>query len=283
LAVAYGARRALDGVDLGLHEGEFVAVLGPNGAGKSTLVKALAGVVRPSAGEAWVRPPRARTLAYLAQAEPPPAHFRARDVVRLGRLPHQRWLGGASEADELAVARALADTATGPLADRRVGELSGGERQRVALARALAQEPAALLLDEPLAHLDVRHQVDLLARLAAQAGRGRCVLAVLHDLGLASYASRCVVLSRGRVLADGPPREALTAETLFAAYGVPFEVTPAPDGGVRASPLVARPAWGGGPPGATEGEAPARAAGATKGEAPGGAAGAKDMNVEMTP
>ncbi len=236
LVVEYGARRALDTVDLVLRAGEFVAVVGPNGAGKSTLVRALAGVARPTRGDVWVAPPRTRTLAYLAQSEPPPAHFLVRDVVRLGRLPHQGWLGGASPADARAVERALAETATSPLADRRLGELSGGERQRVALARALAQEPRALLLDEPLTHLDVRHQVDLLELLTAQAGRGRGVLAVLHDLGHASQADRCVVMAGGRVVAEGAPPEALTAETLYAAYGVCFDVAQTPDGLVRAAP-----------------------------------------------
>jgi iron complex transport system ATP-binding protein len=248
VALSYGARRALDGVDLTLHAGELVAVLGPNGAGKSTLVKALAGVLRPDRGEVWVRPPRARTLAYLAQSEPPPAHFLARDVVRLGRLPHQRWLGGASAADARAVDRALADTATTSLANRRVGELSGGERQRVALARTLAQEPLALLLDEPLTHLDVRHQLDLLALLRAQVGRGLSVLVVLHDLALAAFASRCVLLREGRVVAAGAPREALTAATLYEAYGVHFEVTRGSGGALRVAPAAGP--WPGAPPAA---------------------------------
>ncbi len=131
------------------------------------------------------------------------------------------------------MADALAALDLGPLADRPVTQLSGGEQQRVLLAQALAQDAPLLLLDEPTAHLDVRHQLDLLARARALADDGRTVIAALHDLELAArFADRLWVLADGRLVADGPPAEILTAALLRRAFGVSADVAPEP-GGVR--------------------------------------------------
>ncbi|AKF04322.1 ABC transporter ATP-binding protein [Sandaracinus amylolyticus] len=229
LEVRYGARRVLAGIDLELAPGELVALIGPNAVGKSTLVRALAGVLRPSAGEVLVRAPRARTVAYVGQSEPLPAEFTVHDVVGLGRLPHHGVLGAAhGERDRAAIARALEATGTSALAFRRIGELSGGEQQRVALARALAQEAHVLLLDEALAHLDVRHRRDVLGTLRRESARGTAALCVVHELALATYVDRCVLLHAGaggaRIAADGAPRDVLRADRLEDVYGVPFDV-----------------------------------------------------------
>ncbi|UJR83130.1 ABC transporter ATP-binding protein [Sandaracinus amylolyticus] len=244
LDVRYGVRRVLAGIDLEIARGELVALIGPNAVGKSTLVRALAGVLRPSAGEVIVRAPRARTLAYVGQSEPLPSEFTVHDVVALGRLPHQGLFGAAlGLRDRAAIARALDATGTAALAQRRIGELSGGERQRVALARALAQEPEVLLLDEPLAHLDVRHRAEVLGALRRESARGTAALCVIHELALASYVDRCVLLHGGaegaRIVADGTPVDVLRADRLEDVYGVPFDVE-VRDGRVRA---VARMAW----------------------------------------
>ncbi len=137
---------------------------------------------------------------------------------------------------------ALARTSTAAFAARPVETLSGGEQRRVALARALAQDPSVLLLDEPTNHLDPRHQVELFRALRDAAADGVGVVAVVHDLGLASASDRCVLLASGELVADGPPAEVLTAPVLSAAYGTAMEVIRAPDGRIIALPTMAREA-----------------------------------------
>ena len=227
LSLSLGKRQVLHDVDFALRPGEVVALLGPNGSGKTTLVRALAGVISGS-GEVFAPAPRARHVAYLAQSEPLPEHFRVEEVVALGRAPFTSFwrdlLDQGRASDASAVQEALRATGADALVGRFVGELSGGERQRVALARALAQEPRVLLLDEPLTHLDVRYQMELLATLLAARARGVAVVVVLHELALAPYADRCVLLHDGRVVADDEPRGVLRPESLERVFGVPFEV-----------------------------------------------------------
>ncbi len=238
--LSYGARAVLKGVTLAVHPGEVVALIGPNGAGKTTLLKALAGLLAPRAGRVDVGSPRARTVAYLAQSEELPADWTVREVVELGRLPYVGFWGDLTAADEQAATRAMERTATLDLQTRRVGALSGGERQRVALARALAQEPRVLLLDEPATHLDLRHQVDLFAALRDEAARGTAVVAVMHDLSFAAQADRCILLSEGKVRADGPPAEALRSDLLGEVYEIDVELLRTSDGRLVATATRSR-------------------------------------------
>ncbi|HEU4410189.1 MAG TPA: heme ABC transporter ATP-binding protein [Polyangiaceae bacterium] len=233
LAYRAGGRALVDGVDLRVEPGELVCLLGPNGAGKSTLLRLLAGELRPSAGSAlvlgrelarWAPRELARVRAVMAQESRLEFAFRALDVVLLGRAPH---LLGAEGPRDHAVARgAMAEAGVLALAERSYPTLSGGERQRVQAARALAQiwdvpGPRALLLDEPTASLDWPHQHALLALLRRLAGEGVAVVCVLHDLHLAAqYATRVVLLRRGRVVRDGPPREAFVPELLRETFDV---------------------------------------------------------------
>jgi iron complex transport system ATP-binding protein len=224
----------LRGIDLPLRPGELVALLGANGSGKTTLLRLLSGALRPDAGAAevagrpvaeWPRLALARQVAVLPQHLELPEGFRVAELVAMGRAPHARRLFGSTAEDELAVERALDDADALELADRYPHELSGGERQRVLVAMALAQEPRLLLLDEPTLHLDLAHQVALLRRLRQLHGqRELTVLAVLHDLNLASaFAPRVVLLDDGRVAADGPPDEVLTPGTIQRVFGVASE------------------------------------------------------------
>jgi iron complex transport system ATP-binding protein len=239
VSVHLGRSVLLDGVTLRLAAGELLAVVGPNGAGKSTLVSVLAGDRAPTAGEVRLRGrplpsyrPRelARLRAVLPQQSVLQFAYTAREVVGLGRAP---WPGSA--AGDAAVAAALADTDAAGLAGRTFPTLSGGEQGRVTLARVLAQQTPVVLLDEPTAALDLRHQ-QLVLRLARRlAAGGRAVLAVWHDLGLAARADRVAVLDRGRLVAAGPPEAVLTAELLGAVYRHPVRVVPHPLDG---SPLV---------------------------------------------
>ena len=211
----------MDWVTLVARPGEVLALLGPNGAGKTTLLKMLAGLLAPRSGTVEASP--SRSVAYLAQGEPLPLDWTAREVVELGRLPHRGLLRRHTLSDRAAVDQAMVSTSTTQFAERLVLTLSLGQRQRVALARALAQEPGTLLLDEPASHLDLRHQVALMATLRAQADRGASVVVVVHDLGLAAHADRCVLFSVGRIAADGPSRAVLRPDILCEVYGTDFE------------------------------------------------------------
>jgi iron complex transport system ATP-binding protein len=228
---AYGAAPALSGVSFGARAGEFVGLLGPNGAGKSTLLRLVAGLLAPGGGEVrlaaldpFAAPRRAvaRVCAFVPQEPRITWPFTVREAVMMGRAPRQGLLAVATRFDRGAVEGALAACDLAHLAERRLDALSGGERRRVFFARALAQEPRVLLLDEPTAFLDLAHQAAVMrmARVAAEAGL--CVVAVLHDLNLAAAAcDRVVVLSGGRVVAEGPPAEVLTAERVREVWGVP--------------------------------------------------------------
>jgi iron complex transport system ATP-binding protein len=241
LVVRLGGRTVLDGVDLAVPAGRVLALVGPNGAGKSTLLAALAGDVPPAAGRltldgrpagAWTARDLALRRAVLPQAATLTFPFTVAEVVRMGRAP---WAGTpAEDQDEAAVAEAMAATEVTAFAGRPFGALSGGERARVALARVLAQRTGLLLLDEPTAALDLRHQELVLGVCRRRAAAGDGVVVVLHDLGLAAaYADRVAVLHEGRIRADGPPAEVLTEELLSEVYQHPVEVLPHPGTGVR--------------------------------------------------
>ncbi|MCT2586761.1 heme ABC transporter ATP-binding protein [Actinophytocola sp. S1-96] len=240
--VARGPRRVLHGVSLTVAAGEVVAVVGPNGAGKSTTVGLLSGDLPAAAGTVTVagRPVRAWRPAELAmrravlpQWTTVAFPFTVTQVVAMGRAP---WAGTALADDETAVAEAMAATEVTGFAARTFGTLSGGERARVALARVLAQRAPLLLLDEPTAALDLRHQ-DLVMHVAtAHARAGGAVLAVLHDLNLAAaHADRVAVIADGRLVACGEPRSVLTPDLLTEVYHREIEVVPHPRTG---APLV---------------------------------------------
>ena len=215
LAAGYRGRPVLAGVTLELPPGELVAVVGPNGAGKTTLLRAVSGALPPSTGAVYLDgkelgrlPPRvvARKLAMVEQRPQVGFDFTVRELVELGRLPHLRFPERLTPRDQAAVERALAEVGLSDLASRRFSTLSGGEKQRAFLAIALAQEPRVLLLDEPTAHLDVRHQLELMELVAQRARAGLAVLVAMHDLNLAAaFADRMALLVGGKVVAQGPP------------------------------------------------------------------------------
>lgn len=214
--------------------GEMVALLGPNGAGKTTVLRLASGVLAPRSGSIALngeslgrlgRAEVARRVAVVPQDFSVQFAYTVRQVVELGRTPHRGFLGFGGMDDRAAVARALDETRTAALADRVFNELSGGERQRVIIALALAQEASTVLLDEPTAHLDIRHQIEtleLLRRMNRE--RGLTVVAALHDLNLAArYFPRLVLFAHG-VVADGPPAAVLDAALLSRVYETPVRV-----------------------------------------------------------
>jgi len=246
LACGYDAREVLHGIDLTLRAGEFLGVIGPNGSGKSTLIKALTGALPLLRGEVRLAGRRlpdyapreqARIMAVVPQVSVPVFAFTVREMVEMGRHPHLGRFGTLGAADHAAVDEALALTDTAALSQRAIDQLSSGELQRVTIARALAQQPRVLLLDEPTAHLDIGHQLDifeLLTRLSRE--QGLAVLCVSHDLNLAAeYCARLVLFSVGTIAASGTAGEVVTEANLQTVYGTLVRVEANPYSG---QPLV---------------------------------------------
>ncbi|MCG8348446.1 MAG: ABC transporter ATP-binding protein [Chloroflexales bacterium] len=239
-------RTILDRVHLVACPGEVLVLIGPNGAGKTTLLRAMARLLAPSGGavsldgrHVWQLAPRAvaRQLAFTPQDGDGASSLTVGQIVALGRAPHRGWLLPLSADDRAAVERAMARTGVLPFRERLLSELSGGEQRRVILARALAQEPRALLLDEPTAHLDLKYQVELLDMVRCLAHRdGLTVVVTLHDLNQAAqFADRAALLAEGQILAVGAPAAVLSPALLSQAYGTPVIVVSHP---VYGTPLV---------------------------------------------
>jgi iron complex transport system ATP-binding protein len=231
IAVSYGGRAVLSGIDLSIGAGERVALIGPNGAGKSTLLRVVTGLVAPSNGQVTVgghplqtldRASIARRIAVVPQQVTVPFSTRVEELVGLGRLPHEDPFRGARPADRAAVAAAIERVGIGHLLGRDVRELSLGERQLALVALAVAQAAPVLILDEPTVHLDLRHQVATMELLVdLNTHDGTTVVAVLHDLGLAAaFFPRLVLLDSGRIVADGEPLHVLSGERIRSVFGV---------------------------------------------------------------
>ncbi|WP_160121552.1 heme ABC transporter ATP-binding protein [Rhodovarius lipocyclicus] len=244
LRLVRGGRLVLDIPELRVSAGRVLGILGPNGAGKSTLLAALAGELRPAAGQVrfggrpiqgWRPPELARHRAVLPQASQLGLPLSVTEVVALGRIP---WAGIEDQEQHWdAIAEGLAVASAAHLARRPYGALSGGEQQRVQLARVLAQlhgappRETALMLDEPTASLDLPHQHAILAAARCRAMEGAAVMLVLHDVGLAArYCDEVLILGQGRAVAQGPAPLVLTAEAISSAYGMAVRRLPDPEG-----------------------------------------------------
>jgi iron complex transport system ATP-binding protein len=235
-----GDRCLLDAVSLTVNGGEVVAIVGPNGAGKSTLISLLAGDLPPTAGRVLLEGiplermragDQALRRSVLRQRIHVALPFTTFEVVLMGRTPHLR---GRSEGPEdvAIVQNALQCTGMAPFAERLFPTLSGGEQTRASLARVLAQQAPLVLLDEPTAALDLRHQHAALRLARAVAASGGAAVIVLHDLNLAAgYADRIGILHEGRLVAIGAPWDVLRPELLSAVYGIPIVVHPHPHTG----------------------------------------------------
>ena len=216
----------LDGASAAFAPGQVTAICGPNGAGKSSLLACLAGILAPASGQvqlggidlaALAPRARAQALGFLPQQAEVAWDLSVETLVRLGRLP---WNDGAA-ADQAAVEAALSAMQLEPLRSESLSRLSGGQRARALLARVLAGTPHWLLADEPLANLDLAHQLALLAHLRGLAAEGMGVVVVLHDLAQAmTYADAVVVMARGRVVRHGPPEAVVDEAALLDVWGV---------------------------------------------------------------
>ncbi|MCU1545412.1 MAG: ATP-binding cassette protein [Homoserinimonas sp.] len=235
----------VDGIDCTVPPGSITALIGPNGAGKSTLLRVLAAVERPTSGTVFFggtdlhrlrRTFRARLVSFVEQDVSTELALTAREVVALGRAPHQTLWQEESADDAAIVNASLSRVAMSSFAERLFTSLSGGERQRVLLAKALAQEPHLLLLDEPTSHLDISASLSTLALLVQLANEGVSVLAALHDLNLALAASdHLLVMHRGQAVAAGPTASLLTPQLIRDVYGVRADILQHP---VTGRPVV---------------------------------------------
>lgn len=244
VCVRFGERRVLDQVSFDVAPGEVVGLVGHNGSGKTTLLRVATRVLAPESGTVLLadqpisqlsRRELARSLATVPQDTALPYPFTALEVVLMGRAPHQPLLGLDRPIDLACARAAMRRLDIEDLSDRSIQQLSGGERQLVMFARALAQEPEILLLDEPTAFLDLRHRIDLLTAVRERVDEGGSALVVSHDLGLiARVCDRLVLLSAGKIVAQGRPAEVLDPVVLQRAFGIEADIVIAPDG----SPLV---------------------------------------------
>lgn len=239
VGMRYGSASVLHDVSFDLCAGELVTIAGPNGAGKSTLIHVMTGLLREHSGEcklfgkdvrSWDRKSFARRVSVVPQSVRIDFGFTAEQVVLMGRTPFVRGLFESQE-DHDAVARAMETTETLQFRQRDFRSLSGGEKQRVVVASALAQSPEVLLLDEPTTYLDIEHQISLYRLLRRLRDAGVLVVAVSHDLNLATtYSDRVLLLKSGSLVANGHPHDVLTAATIEDVFRVPATVEVASEG-----------------------------------------------------
>ncbi len=236
VTVSYGSRTVLRNISFDVRYGDLVVVLGPNGAGKTTLLRTIAKAISPKVGTVLldgldIAEMKAnqlmKTLSVVPPSEGSPFSFTVQDIVAMGRIPHVPPLAPLSQRDWQIVREAMEATDVWELRERLFTELSSGEQRRVLIAKALSQDPKILLLDEPTANLDLHYQieiVELIQRLNKE--KGITVIAVLHDLNLASMlGQRFILMSNGQIYAMGYAEEVLTAKNIQQVYGIPVIVT----------------------------------------------------------
>lgn len=246
LTLAYGNKTIAESLNVTIPDGHFTAIIGPNGCGKSTLLRTLSRLMTPASGHVWLDGAQiqqyaskevARRIGLLAQNATTPGDITVQELVARGRYPHQPLFTRWRKEDEEAVNKAMRATGISDLAQQSVDTLSGGQRQRAWIAMVLAQETAIMLLDEPTTWLDISHQIDLLELLSElNREKGYTLAAVLHDLNQACrYATHLIALRDGRIVAEGAPKEIVTADLIERIYGLRCTIIEDP---VAHTPLV---------------------------------------------
>lgn len=231
LDFAYDRENTLVDLDLDFPNGSFISILGPNGSGKSTLIRLMLGLLEPNRGEillnghsiaSYTALERARMLSYVPQTFQADFEFTVEEVVAMGRYPYIKKFGDVSTQDRTIIKEAMEQTETLHLKDQIISQISGGELQRVSIARAIAQKTPWIILDEPVNHLDVSHQVGILKNLK-QLTPGCTIIAVMHDLNLArDFSDHVILLHEGRVIKTGKPSACINPEVLSKIYDLEF-------------------------------------------------------------
>lgn len=246
LTLGYGKKVVAENLSVAIPDGHFTAIIGPNGCGKSTLLRTLSRLMTPSQGHVYLDGEQiqrfnskevARRIGLLAQNATTPGDITVQELVSRGRYPHQPLFTRWRQEDDRAVQRAMQATGVADLALQSVDTLSGGQRQRAWIAMVLAQETAIMLLDEPTTWLDISYQIDVLELLSElNREQGYTLAAVLHDLNQACrYATHLIALRDGKIVAQGAPKEIVTAELIEAVYGLRCMIIEDP---VAHTPLV---------------------------------------------
>ncbi|MCL4513813.1 MAG: ABC transporter ATP-binding protein [Candidatus Eremiobacteraeota bacterium] len=230
----YDEIQALSQISCEIKENEMVGVIGPNGSGKSTFLKILAGILNPSSGEVFLKGEnlknydkreKAKLISFIPQSFSYDFSFSVLEFIKMGRAPYLPFLGNLSAEDWQAVNSALHKSDCLELNSRKMTQLSGGEKQRVLLAQGFAQEPDLFILDEPVSHLDIGHQIQILTVLKKQIFENKTVVCSFHDLNLASlFSDRILLFSCGKLTASGAPEKVLTSEILQEIYRIPLKV-----------------------------------------------------------
>ena len=234
LYFSYGKNKVLKGIDFTVYENKMVGIIGGNGSGKSTLLKNISGYLKPDSGSIFIKErnlgdfsikEKARYIGYVPQEMPYDFEFSSYDVVMMGRMPFLKRFEQEGEEDEKIVREAMEITNTWKFKDKSINALSGGERQRVYIARDLAQQAQILLMDEPVSHLDIRYQVEILSLVKELTLKGILVIVVLHDINLASqFCDEIFIMKEGRIMAAGSPKRVLKADKIKAAFDLDVEL-----------------------------------------------------------
>jgi iron complex transport system ATP-binding protein len=239
----YPAKEVFSGITTSIKTGSFTSIIGPNGVGKTTFLRLLTRWLIPAHDTIFIngkdinhfsRKELGKTVAFVKQDTGISVDLPVIDIVLMGRYPHINRFHTSSDRDKAVVMQALEQTHIYHLKDRALTTLSSGEIQRVYIARALAQQTDILLLDEPIAHLDLKHQIDILKLLKrVQQEREMTVVSVLHDLNYAAQCSdRIVLFQNGKIFSQGSPQQVLKEESIKAVYGITVKMSSHPESGL---------------------------------------------------
>ena len=226
LCAGYGRDDIIKDISLSASGGQLIALMGPNGSGKTTLLRALLGLIRVTSGNirflgrdamGMSAKERARHVSFIPQFSTPPEGFTVEEIVAMGRNPHD----SSPQADRAAVESSMERMGLENLRDKYAARISGGEYQRVLLARALAQESRLMLLDEPTAHMDIKHRMDTM-RMLAFLKSDKLIIGVFHDLDLVkNHADRAIMMKNGKIVNDAFASSVITEDIINSVFEIP--------------------------------------------------------------